>query len=90
VKVLNIGKLKLFNQENNSQNINKFKAFNFNDMQIDGPITHARSRLNDYKDAVPLEVSILKEEEEKDIFSFSLRGIFQLIHVQSVRLKIKT
>jgi hypothetical protein len=49
IKILNVIKLKLFLQENESDQEQTFLDYNFNDSSSDKPLTRARAKLINYK-----------------------------------------
>ncbi len=60
IKILNVNKLKLFLQEHESDQ--GFLVYNFNDSSSDKPLTRARAKLINYKNAAQLALLMLKEE----------------------------
>jgi hypothetical protein len=72
-EVINVQKLKLFLEEEDSETDTHFKDLNFNDVQFNSPITRTHTKLINYKNAVQVALSILKNREETeneiDIFS---------------------
>ncbi len=64
--MLNFEKLKLFLEEINGEKDTHFRDLNFNELQFNGPVTRTHAKLIDYKNAVQLALSILKEEEEAE------------------------
>ncbi len=56
IKILNLNKLKLFLQEQT------FLDYNFNNSDSDKPLTRARAKLINYKNAAQLALLMLKEE----------------------------
>jgi transposase InsO family protein len=62
IKVLNVNKLKLFFEEQSSETDTELQDLNFNDYHTDGPITRARARLINYKEAAQLALLMLNEE----------------------------
>jgi hypothetical protein len=62
IKVLNVNKLKLFQQEKTSETDTKLQDLNFLDYHTDGSITFAHARLINYKNAVHLALLMLNEE----------------------------
>jgi hypothetical protein len=54
IKVLNVNKLKTFLRESNGEIDNKLQDLNFNDFSSDKPLTHARAKLINYKNAAQL------------------------------------
>jgi hypothetical protein len=62
IKVLNVNKLKLFFEEQSSETDTKLQDLDFNDYHTDGPITRARARLINYKEAAQLALLMLNEE----------------------------
>ncbi len=68
IKILNVNKLKLFLQENESDQEQTFLDYNFNDSSSDKPLTHARAKLINYKNAAQLALLMLKEESEYSDF----------------------
>jgi hypothetical protein len=77
IKVLNVNKLKLFLEEQSSETDTELQDLNFNDYHTDGPITRARARLINYKNAAHLALLMLKEEgvEDIDIFSDNIHSL---------------
>ncbi len=61
-KVLNVNKLKLFLQENNSEIDTQLQDLNFNDYSSDKPLTRTCAKLINYKIAALLALSMLGEE----------------------------
>jgi hypothetical protein len=68
IKILNVNKLKIFLQDNESENEQTFLDYNFNDAASDKPLTPARAKLINYKNAAQLALLMLKEEEETSDF----------------------
>jgi hypothetical protein len=64
IKILNVNKLKLFLQEHQSEQEETFLDYNFNDAESDKPLTRARAKLINYKNAAKLALLMLKEEGE--------------------------
>jgi hypothetical protein len=62
IKILNVNKLKLFLQEHQSEEEQTFLDYNFNDTESDKPLTRARAKLINYKNAAQLALLMLKEE----------------------------
>ena len=62
IKILNVNKLKLFLQDNNSEQDQTFLDHDFNDSSSDKPLTRARAKLINYKNAAQLALLMLKEE----------------------------
>jgi hypothetical protein len=62
IKILNVNKLKLFLQEHQSDEEQTFLDYNFNDAESDKPLTRARAKLINYKNAAQLALLMLKEE----------------------------
>jgi hypothetical protein len=62
IKILNMNKLKLFLQEHQSEQDQTFLDYNFNDAESDKPLTRARAKLINYKNAAQLALLMLKEE----------------------------
>jgi transcription elongation factor len=62
IKILNVNKLKLFLQENESDQNQTFLEYDFNDSSCDKPLTRARAKLINYKNAAQLALLMLKEE----------------------------
>ena len=62
IKILNVNKLKLFLQEHQSEEEQTFLDYNFNDAESDKPLTRARAKLINYKNAAQLALLMLKEE----------------------------
>ena len=62
IKILNVNKLKLFLQEHQSEQEQKFLDYNFNDTESDKPLTRARAKLINYNNAAQLALLMLKEE----------------------------
>jgi hypothetical protein len=58
VKVINVQKLELFLQEEDSEKDTHFEDLNSNDVRFDHTITRACAKLIDYKNAVQLALSI--------------------------------
>jgi len=54
IKILNVNKLKLFLQDNNSEQDQTFQDHDFNDSSSDKPLTRARAKLINYKNAAQL------------------------------------
>jgi hypothetical protein len=63
IKILNVNKLKLFLQEHQSDEEQTFLEYNFNDAESDKPLTRARAKLINYKNAAQLALLMLKEED---------------------------
>jgi hypothetical protein len=63
IKILNVNKLKLFLQDNKSEQEQTFLDYNFNDSSNDKPLTRARAKLINYKNAAQLALLMLKEED---------------------------
>jgi hypothetical protein len=61
IKIVNVNKLKLFLQEHEGEK-QTLLDFNFNDSQSDKPLTRARAKLINYKNAAQLALLMLKEE----------------------------
>jgi hypothetical protein len=51
IKILNVNKLKLLLQDNESDQEQTLLDYNFNDSSSDKPLTHARAKLINYKNA---------------------------------------
>jgi hypothetical protein len=64
IKILNVNKLKLFLQEHQSDEEQTFLDYNFNDADSEKPLTRARAKLINYKNAAQLALLMLKEEGE--------------------------
>jgi hypothetical protein len=62
IKILNVNKLKLFLQEHERDKEQTFLDYNFNDSSSDMPLTRARAKLINYKNAAQLALLMLKEE----------------------------
>jgi hypothetical protein len=62
IKILNVNKLKLFLQNDETEEIQTFLDFNFNDNSSDKPHTRARAKLIKYKEAAQLALLMLNEE----------------------------
>ncbi len=62
IKILNVNKLKLFLQEHESDQNQTFLDYDFNDSSSDKPLTRARAKLINYKNAAQLALLMLKEE----------------------------
>jgi hypothetical protein len=62
IKVLNVNKLKLFLQEQMSETDKELQDLNLNDYHTDGPITHARATLINYKNYAHLALLMLSKE----------------------------
>jgi transposase InsO family protein len=62
IKILNVNKLKLFLQDHQSDEEQTFLDYNFNDAESDKPLTRARAKLINYKNAAQLALLMLKEE----------------------------
>ncbi len=62
IKILNVNKLKLFLQDHESEQDEAFLDYNFNDTSSDKPLTRARAKLINYKNAAQLALLMLKEE----------------------------
>ncbi len=62
IKILKVNKLKLFLQEHESDQEQTFLDYNFNDSSSDKPLTHARAKLINYKNAAQLALLMLNEE----------------------------
>jgi hypothetical protein len=62
IKILNVNKLKLFLQDNESEEDKTLLDYDFNDTFSDKPLTHARAKLINYKNAAQLALLMLKEE----------------------------
>jgi hypothetical protein len=54
IKILNVNKLKLFLQNNESEADKTFLDYDFNDTSSDKPLTRARAKLINYKNAAQL------------------------------------
>jgi hypothetical protein len=68
IKILNVNKLKLFLQEHESDQEQTFLNYDFNDAASDKPLTRARAKLINYKNAAQLALLMLKEEEGSSNF----------------------
>ncbi len=62
IKILNVNKLKLFLQEHENDQDQTFLDYNFNDSSSEKPLTRARAKLINYKNAAQLALSMLKEK----------------------------
>ncbi len=62
IKIINVNKLKLFLQEHESDQKQTFLDYNFNDAANDKPLTRARTKLINYKNAAQLALLMLEEE----------------------------
>jgi len=62
IKVLNVNKLKIFLQSDESEENQTFLDYNFNDTSSDKPLTRARTKLINYKNAVQLALLMFNEE----------------------------
>ncbi len=62
IKIFNVNKLKLFLQEHESDQNQTFLEYDFNDSSSDKPLTRARAKLINYKNAAQLALLMLKEE----------------------------
>ncbi len=62
IKILNVNKLKLFLKEHDSDQQQTFLDYDFNDTSSDKPLTHARAKLINYKNAAQLALLMLNEE----------------------------
>jgi hypothetical protein len=62
IKILNMNKLKLFLQEHESDQEQTCLDYNFNDISSDKPLTPARAKLINYKNAAHLALLMMKEE----------------------------
>ena len=62
IKVLNVNKLKIFLQDNDSELNSDLQNLNFNEFSSDMPITRARAKLINYKNAAQLALIMLNEE----------------------------
>jgi hypothetical protein len=62
IKILNVNKLKLFLQNDAGEESQTFLDYNFNDNYSDKPLTRARAKLINYKNAVQLALLMLNEE----------------------------
>ncbi len=69
IKVLNVNKLKLFLQEDTSETDTELQDLNFHDYKTDGPITRARAKKINYKNAAHLALLMLNQEGGVDIDS---------------------
>jgi hypothetical protein len=65
-KMLNMNKLKLFLQNSDSEENQTFLEYNFNDNVSDKPLTRARAKLINYKNAAQLALLMLNEEGGAD------------------------
>jgi transposase InsO family protein len=68
IEILNENKLKLFLQENDSVQKQTFLDYDFNEASSDKPLTCARSKLINYKNAAQLALLMLNEEGETSEF----------------------
>ncbi len=59
IKILNVNKLKLFLQEHQSEQEQTFLDYNFNDAESEKPLTRARAKLINYKNAAQLALLML-------------------------------
>jgi hypothetical protein len=66
IKVLNMNKLKLFLQESDSEENENLLDYNFNGNFSDKPLTRARAKLINYKNAAQLALLMLNEEGGSD------------------------
>jgi hypothetical protein len=62
IKILNGNKLKIFLQEHDSDQQQTFLDYDFNDTSSDKPLTRARAKLINYKNAAQLTLLMLNEE----------------------------
>jgi transcription elongation factor len=62
IKILNVNKLKLFLQEHESDQKQTFLDYNFNDTSSDKPLTRARAKLINYKNAAHLALLMLEDQ----------------------------
>jgi hypothetical protein len=62
IKILNVNKLKLFLQNEASEESQTFLDYNFNDNSSEKPLTRTSAKLIKYKDAVQLTLLMLNEE----------------------------
>jgi hypothetical protein len=62
IKILNVNKLKLFLQNKESEKSQTFLDYNFDDNLSDKPLTRARAKLINYKNAAQLALLMLNEE----------------------------
>ncbi len=62
IKILNVNKLKLFLQENDSDQQQTFLGYDFNEASSDKPLTCAHSKLFNHKNAAQLALLMLNEE----------------------------
>jgi hypothetical protein len=62
IKILNVNKLKLFLQNDETEESQTFLDYNFNDNSSDKPHTRARAKLIKYKEAAQLALLMLNEE----------------------------
>jgi hypothetical protein len=66
IKVLNVNKLKLFLQNNDSEENQTILEYNFNDNVSDKPLTRAHAKLINYKNAAQLALLMLNKEDGAD------------------------
>ncbi len=71
IKILNVNKLKIFLQEHVSDQDQTFLDYNFNDSSSERPLTRARAKLINYKNAAQLALLMLKEEGGSNDFERS-------------------
>jgi len=62
IKILNVNKLKLFLQNEESEENQTFLDYNFNENSSDKLLTRARAKLINYKNAAQLALLMLSEE----------------------------
>jgi hypothetical protein len=70
IKILNVNKLKIFHQNEEDEENQKFLDYNFNDNSSDKPLTRARAKLINYKNAAQLALLMLKEEGGSSDYDF--------------------
>ncbi len=66
IQVLNMNKHKLFLQDNEGEENQTFLDYNFNDNLSDKPLTRARTKLINYKNAAQLALLMLNEDGGAD------------------------
>jgi hypothetical protein len=62
IKILNVNKLKIFLQNDESEESQTFLDYDFNDNSSDKPLTRTRAKLINYKKAAQLALLMLNEE----------------------------
>jgi hypothetical protein len=70
IKILNVNKLKIFLRNTENEESQTFLDNNFNDNSSDKPLTRARAKLINYKNAAQLALLMLEEEVGSSDFDF--------------------